>query len=322
MKLLAVGILIFLVTVVVLELLLYALRTLRNPYAVKTKKRVKALSTYEQRRETVDIERNRALSSVPLLEKILAFMPGIRKLDRMIVQARASYPPGFFVLLSLLLFMTTFLFGKLLFTHPAARLLTALLAATAPFYYLKFRHKQQMAKFERQLPDALDLIARSLRAGHALTGGMKIVADEFNDPLGPEFDQTLDEINFGPSVTQALKNLAARVDNPDLSLFVTVVILQRETGGNLAEVMENLADIIRQRFKFRGKVRAISAEGKTTAMVLVAIPCLVAVALFFINPDYIDILLTEPLGKLFLGIAVLMMFLGILVIRRMIRIEV
>ena len=174
----------------------------------------------------------------------------------------------------------------------------------------------------RQLPDALDLIARSLRAGHALTGGMKIVADEFNDPLGPEFDQTLDEINFGPSVTQALKNLAARVDNPDLSLFVTVVILQRETGGNLAEVMENLADIIRQRFKFRGKVRAISAEGKTTAMVLVAIPCLVAVALVFINPDYIDILLTEPLGKLFLGIAVFMMFLGILVIRRMIRIEV
>ena len=154
-----------------------------------------------------------------------------------------------------------------------------------------------MAVFERQLPDGLGLIARALRAGHAFTSGMKLAADEFGDPLGPELQDTLDEINFGVSVPEALKNLARRVDCPDLSFFVVSVILQRETGGNLSEIIENLAALMRERFRFRGKVRTLSAEGKLSAVVLLLIPFVLFGFLYLTNRPYVESLMFDPIGK-------------------------
>ncbi len=154
-----------------------------------------------------------------------------------------------------------------------------------------------MAKFERQLPEGLDLIARSLRAGHAFTLGMRMAADEYDDPLGPELKLALDEINFGISVEEALKDLAERIDCPDLRYFIVSVILQRETGGNLAEILENISSLIRERFKFRGKVKALSAEGKLSAIILLALPFFVFLALRFTSPEYIETLFTDPIGK-------------------------
>ena len=130
----------------------------------------------------------------------------------------------------------------------------AVVAASLPLFYVQDpKKKREWPDLKNSSPKDWDLIARALRAGHAFTSGMKLAADEFGDPLGPEFEETLDEINFGVSVPDALKNLARRVDCPDLKFFVVSVILQRETGGNLAEIIENLAHLIRERFKFRGK---------------------------------------------------------------------
>ena len=180
-----------------------------------------------------------------------------------------------------------------------------------------------MRQFEKQLPEALDLIARALKAGHAFTTGMKLVSEEFKDPIGPEFEETLDEINFGLSVADALKNITKRIDCPDLKFFVVSVFSQRDTGGNLAEIIENpTAHLIRERFKFRRKVRVLSAEGRLTAGVLLVLPFLLFGAILLINPDYMEILMVDPIGKTVSVISLVMMIIGIFFIRRIIDVDV
>ena len=179
-----------------------------------------------------------------------------------------------------------------------------------------------MAKFQAQLPEALDMMARSLRAGHAFSTGMKLASDEFDDPFGTEFSITLDEINYGLGVPEALKNLVNRVDCPDLNFFVIAVILQRETGGNLAEIMENIAHLIRERFKLYGQIKTLAAEGRLSMYVLLALPFFVAGVLFFSNPSYINTLLTDPAGKFLIGAALVMMVIGAIVMKRLVDIKV
>jgi tight adherence protein B len=151
---------------------------------------------------------------------------------------------------------------------------------------------------------------------------MKLISEEFKDPIGPEFDETLDEINFGLSVADALKNLTKRVECLDLKFFVVSVILQRETGGNLAEIMESLAHLIRERFKFRRKVDVLSAEGKLSAMVLVILPFVLFAALYLINPTYMTVLIADPLGRAISTISIIMMIVGVLFVRRIVDIDV
>jgi len=259
---------------------------------------------------------------VPFLDKILPNLPGIKALKRLVLEAKVAYPPGFFLLLSVVLLLAGFLVSNFVIKNLMLNLLIAALAGWTPFFYLKRKKKKRIAKFERQLPDGLDMIARSLKAGHAFTGGMKMVADEFDDPLGTEFTETLEEINLGASVPEALTNLSNRVDCAELRYFVVAVILQRESGGNLAEVIESLADLIRERFKFQGKVQVLAAEGRFSAIVLIAIPLLIAIVIYFMRPEYISILFTADAGKIVIGVACFMMFIGIMIIRKMIKIEV
>ncbi len=179
-----------------------------------------------------------------------------------------------------------------------------------------------MEKFQSQLPEALDLVARALKAGQALSGALKMVADEMDDPVGDEFDKTLNEINFGVGVPEALKNLASRVDCLDLKFFVIAVVIQRETGGNLAEILENIAHIIRERFKLYGRIRILAAEGKLSAIILTGLPFLTAFVLLFANPEYIQILARDPLGRVLAGAGISLMILGIFSMKRMIAIKV
>ena len=172
------------------------------------------------------------------------------------------------------------------------------------------------------MPDALELVARALRAGHAFSAGLKLAADEFDDPLGTEFQQSIQEINFGVSVQDALKNLARRIDCDDLKYFVVSVILQRETGGNLAEIIDSIAYIIRERFKLRGKIRVLSAEARFSAIILSAIPFFIVLAIRVTSPDYLSALFTQPLGRVMVAIALVMMGLGMLVMKKMVKIKV
>jgi tight adherence protein B len=236
--------------------------------------------------------------------------------------ANLPYPLGFFVLLSILLAALGYLAGSLKITNPLFLLPGAVLLGMTPFFYIFFKKGKRMHHFQRQLPDVLDLIARSLKAGHALSGGLKMVVDEFGDPIGIEFAKTLNEINLGVGVPEALKNLSQRVDCLDLNFFVTSILIQRETGGNLAEILENIARLIRERFKLFGRIRALSAEGKFSAIILVVLPFLIALVISLFNPGYIQILIVDPIGPVFIAIALTLMILGIITMSRMIKIKV
>jgi tight adherence protein B len=200
--------------------------------------------------------------------------------------------------------------------------MVAVLLGVTPLLYLRRKKKKRMRKLQSQLPDVLDMIARALRAGHAFSTGMRLAADEFGDPLGAELVETLEEINFGVSVSDALTNLATRLDSPDIRYFVISVLIQRTTGGNLAEILENIARLIRERIKFQGKVRVLSAEGKLSAVILIALPFVIVLALSFLSQSYIYVLWAEPAGRIMAGVAVIMMILGALVMKKIVTIEV
>ncbi len=312
----------FVMALTIIELTLFAYRNIRYPDRQKIGKRLAALSSDNYEGLSPDILKKRTLSEVPVFNDILTNLSGAEALERLRRQANASYPLGFFILLALMLSFTGFLAGRFFFPENAAFAVVGFMTGAGPFVYLGVQKKKRMERFMNQLPEALDLIARSLRAGHAFTSGMKMVSEQFDDPLGPEFEETLDEINFGISVHDALKNLTDRVDCPDIKFFVVSVILQRETGGNLSEIIENIAHLIRERFKFFGKVRSLAAEGKLSAYILIGLPFCVILALSFINPTYIRTLFVEESGRKALYVAGAMMVAGIVMIRKMIRIRV
>jgi len=198
----------------------------------------------------------------------------------------------------------------------------AILSGMAPFLFIYFKKLKRMEKFQEQLPEALELIARALKAGHSFSGGMKMVGDEFNDPIGTEFDKTLDEINFGVGVEDAMKNFSRRVDCPDLQFFVVSVLIQRETGGNLAEILEKIGHLIRERFKLYGRVRTLAAEGKLSAVILLMLPPLMALYFFIFRPEYIGLLLEDRVGITMAVSAVLLMVVGILTMKKMVAIKI
>ncbi|MDH3568054.1 MAG: type II secretion system F family protein, partial [Desulfobacteraceae bacterium] len=314
---------IFIVAVLIIELIFYAIRSARNPDRERIRRELKKIASSRQIIEGADILRRRVLSEIPALNEILLRITGIQRLDKLRYQANTRYPSGFFILLSFVLVGVVFLICNFLIT--IGFLLSAVLAVFSgsfPFLYLYIKKKKRINKFQTQLPEALDMMARSLKAGHAFSTGMKLAGDEFEDPLGPEFSITIDEINFGLGVPDALKNLVNRLDCKDLNFFVVAVILQRETGGNLAEIMESIAFLIRERFKFYGKVKALCAEGKMSMMVLVLLPFFIIGALLVVNPKYIMTLFTDPMGKIMCAGALVMMAIGGFVMNRIVQIEV
>jgi len=192
----------------------------------------------------------------------------------------------------------------------------------APFLYLKVKRTRRMRKFEEMFPEALDLVARALKAGHAFATGLKMVADEMEDPVGPEFRKTFDEQNFGLPLKDALANLTERMPLLDVRFFSTAVLIQRETGGNLSEILENLAHVVRERFKILRQVRVYTAHGRLTGYVLLALPAFLAVALMFINPEHMQLLFRERIGHMLLMGAVVMQTVGYFWIKQVVKIEV
>jgi tight adherence protein B len=191
-----------------------------------------------------------------------------------------------------------------------------------PFVVLRIKRTRRMRAFEEAFPEALDLVARALKAGHAFATGLKMVADEMPDPVGGEFRKTFDEQNFGLPLKDALANLTVRMPSLDVRFFATAVLIQRETGGNLSEILENLAHVVRERFKILRQVRVYTAHGRLTGYVLLALPAFLAVALAFINPEHMQLLFREPMGHMLLGVTVVMQTIGYFWIKQVVKIEV
>ena len=187
---------------------------------------------------------------------------------------------------------------------------------------LKHRRTARLYKFEEQFPEALDLLSRGIRAGHAFSAGMKMVAEELGEPVGPEFRKAFDEQNFGLPLKESLNNLCLRIPILDVRFFSTAVLIQRETGGNLSEILDNLAGVVRERFKIRRQVRVHTAHGRFTGYVLMALPAFLALALSFINPDHMNLLFEERMGQLMIMASIVMQAIGFFWIRQVIKIEV
>ena len=315
-----VGIGIFLAILLLVEGTYLVVRNRMNPEVKHLRERLKVLSLTNYSEKEVDLMRKKTLSQVPWLNRLLLSIRWAQKLDQLLQQADIRHPVGLFILLSVLLASGGGLIAA--FVTPVLVLPAIALLGLVPFVYIYVKKRKRMRKFERQLPDTMDLIARALKAGHALSGGLQLVGEEFGDPIGTEFQRTVNEINFGVAVPDALKALAQRVDCKDLKFFVMSVIIQRETGGNLAEILENIARLIRERFKLQGRIRVLSAEGKLSAIILVAIPFFLGFALSIINPDYINTLFEDPIGIVLLVFASVMMALGILMMKKMVAIRV
>ena len=196
------------------------------------------------------------------------------------------------------------------------------IGAGLPFLVLKIKRGRRLHGFEEQFPEALDLISRALKAGHAFATGLKMVADEMPAPVGPEFRKTFDEQNFGLPLKDALENLTMRIPLLDVRFFSTAVLIQRETGGNLSEILDNLAHVVRERFKILRQVRVYTAHGRLTGYVLLALPAFLSVALMFINPEHMELLFRERMGQMMLMGAIVMQTFGFLWIKKIVKIEV
>lgn len=204
---------------------------------------------------------------------------------------------------------------------PLVGVLAAVGASWLPIAFVRFKRNRRMTQFEEQFPEAIDLLARALRAGHALTTGLSMVADEMREPAGPEFRELFDQQNFGMPLDAALKAFADRIPTIDARFFVTAVLTQREAGGNLSEVLDNLASIIRDRFRVKRQVRVISAHGRITGWILSALPVSLGLFFAFSSPDTYRTFYTDPLGIRMIVGALVLQVIGVFIIKRIVTIE-
>jgi tight adherence protein B len=249
-------------------------------------------------------------------------MPRVSQLDRLLEQSGLTWTVSDLIALSLI--CPVLVGGLALFLRLPLLMVLPLMAFSlfVPLLGVLRAKSKRLAKVDQQLPDALDLIGRALRAGHAFPTAMKMVGDEMNAPIADEFKATFDEVNFGISMNDALMNLATRVPSTDLRYFVIAVMIQRETGGNLAELLDNISKIVRERMKLLGQIRVLSAEGRMSAWVLGLLPFAAALMIQLSNPGFLAVLYTDPVGRKMVAGALTMMLLGVLAMRKIIRIRV
>jgi len=259
---------------------------------------------------------------LPGVDRLVAGTRGGISLQSLIDQSGVRITPSAVVLISVMGALMSGLITYLLFPVALVAALVAVGAAFAPFGFLLHRRGRRLKRFEEMFPEALDLLSRAIRAGHAFQTAMGMVADELPEPVGPEFKKTFDQQNFGLPLRDALNELSERIHLLDVRFFVTAVLIQRDTGGNLSEILDNLAHVVRERFKIQRQVRVHTAHGRFTGYVLLALPAALAVALSVINPDHMQLLFHERMGQVMLMGAIVMQSIGFVWIRKVIKIEV
>ena len=255
-------------------------------------------------------------------DSALTSLPQFRDLKLLLEQADLAWTPGTFVMISLGLAAALSASAFIL----SQRLLPTALAGIAgfmfPYMYVRRLRTRRIRRFEEQFPEAIDLLGRSIRAGHAFPTGLKVVAEESPDPMGTEFRQIFDEQKFGLPLEESLLGLADRVDLVDVRIFITAILIQREVGGNLAEILDKIAYTIRERFTLQRQIRVYTAQGRLTGYILAALPILLGMAITALNPTYMAILFEDPMGKFLIALAAILQFVGFLLIRRIIDIEI
>jgi tight adherence protein B len=266
------------------------------------------------------IIRDNQLSKIPIFNRILLKLSLSKKLRHLLEQADVKNKVGEIILMMLVLgilggFITQFYYSTLISTMVAG------LTACLPLFYVLHRRNKRLNSFDREFPDAIDMISSAIRSGHAFNRAIQLVGEEAPDPVGTEFKRIFDEYGLGLPIKEALTNLAKRIDSTALKIFITAVLLQKETGGNLSEILEKISITIRERFKLAGQIKIYSAQSRLSAWVIGGLPIGFLIIVSFINPNYIDPLFEDSLGHTFLVIAFCLQLVGFLFIKKIVHIK-
>lgn len=310
--------------VLVIMLGIYWLLVLRveDRSTARIRKRLKRQVGAAAARQSELAKREHQLSGVDVLNRLLLRATSVSKpLEDLIQQADSGLTVGMFLLTSGTAALAGYFVVTLATGFRAIGALVGLLLILGPYVYLSWKRSRRILQFEEKFPEAIDLIARALRAGHAFTTGLGMVAEEIPDPVGGEFKLLYDRQNFGMPLPDALRSFAERVPLLDARFFATAVLTQREAGGNLSEVLDNLSRVVRERFKVKRQVRVISAHARMTGWVLVALPPATALALMAVSPENMKVLVTDPLGIQMVVAAVILQVTGGLIVKKLVNVE-
>jgi tight adherence protein B len=272
--------------------------------------------------EELALLRDEQLSQIPALDTLLRRSARVTDIQKMLAQAGMSLRAGNFLGLSALAGVVATILAYGLSKRIEVAWVALLVGFVLPYSYVSFRRNKRFEKFEELFPEAIDTLARAVRAGHAFTTALEMITDEVAEPVASEFRQLYEEQKFGMPVRDALINLTERMPLVDLKFFVTAVMLQRETGGNLAEILDNLSYVIRERFKIQRQVRVYTAQGRLTMALLMGMPPIIITVMLVLNPTFIRPLFSDPIGHTLLVAGITLQTIGYFVIRKIIRIQV
>jgi len=272
--------------------------------------------------EETEILRREMLSDVAALNRILINIPVVLRIQLFLQQAAIQIQVVPFLLIALILALFAFIGTLASGLAVAFAVIVAGCAGSLPFLFGQYKRQRRFSRFEEQFPDAMELLSRAVRAGHAFTTAFSLIAEEMANPVAEEFRATYQQQNLGLPLRDALQNLAERMPLPDVKIFIAALEIQRDSGGNLGEILNNLSGVVRERFKILREVQVLTAEGRLSMYVLTAMPFIVLGLLYLTNPGYIEPLFTDPMGRRALWVGAIMQFLGYLIIRKMVRIKV
>jgi tight adherence protein B len=311
----------FIAVILLVEGLLVGWNARRGPQARRIAHRLRGIADGNAHADRISIRKRRQMSKSPAMESLLMRLPVAGRLDDLLVQSGSKQNVSQLLLLMLVCALAA-LSCAAWFLPLWAAIAAACAMAAFPLSWLRARRSRRLTRIEAQLPDALDLMSRALRAGHALPTSIQMVSTEMSDPIAGEFGIVFDELNFGIPMADALNGLAARIPGTDVGYFVITVLIQRETGGDLTEVFGNISRIVRERLKLIGHVRSLSAEGRLSAWILSLLPIVLGAMMNASNPKFMSILWHQPAGQKMLGGTIVMMILGMLWMRKVIRIRI
>ncbi len=301
----------------------YAVTAARESERSEVKRRLQAIALRNPSEEDMpSLVKQEILSDIPALNWLLFKLPLSMKLERLLDQADVKMKVGTLFLFTVALFGLGIALGLVLKHSLVLGLVLGFILAAVPTGVLIYKRAQRLKKFTEQFPDTLDMMARSLRAGHSFTSALQVVAEEMPEPVSKVFRIAYDEQSLGLSLSESLINMTERINSIDLAFFVTAVNIQRETGGNLAEILEKLGVTIRERFKILGQLRIYTAQGRLSGYILAVIPIALALIIWVINPDYVAVLFKTTIGLYMIAAAITLQIIGFFVIRKIINIEI
>lgn len=272
--------------------------------------------------QDLKIVRDEMLSALPMLNRIFLQWSWVGDLKKFSYQAGLTARPDKIFLLSGITGLVTSIVVGYVYGEPILSVVAGIMVAAMPLGVIALMRGRRLRRFETQFPDALDLLGRAVRAGHAFTTGLELIASECDEPISAEFRTTYEEQSLGLPLRDSLLNLTERVPLIDVRLFVIALLVQRDVGGNLAEILDELARVVRERFRIYGDVKTKSAQGKLTAAILVALPFAMAAVIGYVNPGYVRMLFDDPILRIVLMVALCLQGIGSMILWKIVHIEV